>query len=292
MALGGVAVFCIVLGVLMFLPGKSNEDAGRYTISKTEPVKLSDSNSELRLIENTSNSENIPTSKPTDDSTAKITLNGVESTDQSVNPPASTAAASGLASVAALEPVAVATSSLASSQTSGIPTSTTVDSTTESKPIVIVAAPETAENNKEPVPVATNAATESAVIQAPEATAAPIEQAEPQKNDSTSNSQIGVLESSSWILLQDRALYTVQMSASRDRDSVVNFLNAHSDALPAPNSIYTFARNGSDWYALLHGLYESIDTARAAVEAMPAKALTNQPWIRSVARVQEVLKAQ
>jgi DamX protein len=130
------------------------------------------------------------------------------------------------------------------------------------------------------------------VTQAPEVEAAPITQAQPQENVSTGNGQVGALESSSWILLQDRARYTVQMSASRDRDSVVNFLNMHSDALPAPNSIYTFTRNGSNWYALLHGLYESIDTARTAVEAMPAKALTNQPWIRSVARIQDVLKSQ
>jgi DamX protein len=138
----------------------------------------------------------------------------------------------------------------------------------------------------------TSAENETATTQAPEVAAAPVAQAQPVKNDSGNISPVGLLESSSWILLQDRALYTVQMSASRDRDSVVNFLNAHSDVLPAPNSIYTFTRNGGSWYALLHGLYESIDTARTAVEAMPAEALTNQPWIRSVARVQEVLKAQ
>jgi DamX protein len=288
LALGTIAIFCIALGILMSWPGKSNDDAGRYTTSKTEPVNLSDSDSGLRLIENTSSTENLPTSNSSSSATAKITLNGVESASQTTKPPVPREAESTLepASETGIE----TSSSLADPETLEIPTTTAVSSTTESRPIVIVAEPKTANNNEQAKPVVTSAVIETTTTQTP--AAAPVAQPQPVKNELRGNSPIGALESSSWILLQDRALYTVQMSASRDRDSVVNFLNAHSDALPAPNSIYTFTRNGGSWYALLHGLYESINAARTAVEAMPAEALTNQPWIRSVARVQEVLKAQ
>ena len=82
MALGAVAVLLIAVGILMSLPGKSNEEAARYTVSKTEPVKLSDSDSELRLIENSSNSENIAVSASTDGATAQITLNGEDASAQ------------------------------------------------------------------------------------------------------------------------------------------------------------------------------------------------------------------
>ncbi|NND92007.1 MAG: AAA family ATPase [Granulosicoccus sp.] len=101
-----------------------------------------------------------------------------------------------------------------------------------------------------------------------------------------------VLESPTWILVQDPALVTVQMSASRDRPSIESFLKRNRDYLQGPNSIYTFERDGDTWYALLHGLFPSFDEAKEAVERMPATAQTNQPWIRNVGRIQAVLKAQ
>lgn len=101
-----------------------------------------------------------------------------------------------------------------------------------------------------------------------------------------------VLESPTWILVQDSRQFTVQMSASRDRPSVENFLKRNAEALGSPNSIYTFVRNEDTWYALVHGLFPSIAAAREAVEKLPAGALTNQPWIRNIGRVQDALKAQ
>ena len=284
MALGTIAVVCIAIGILMSLPGKSNEEAGRYTVSRTEPVTLSDDESELRLIEAPSSPETI---EPASDNTTTITLNGVDSNSPLADEPAPS-------EEAVTDSASVASDSLAETLTPETSTPSSTDTNSETRPIVIVAAPATDSGNSEtPSNDVSESSPAPAPPAAPEVTAAPIVSAEPQKdNAAAEGSQTGVLESSSWILLQDRTRYTVQMSASRDRSSVVNFLNTHSGALPAPNSIYSFARNGSTWYALLHGLYESIDAARAAVEAMPAAALTNQPWIRSVARVQDVLKAQ
>ncbi len=101
-----------------------------------------------------------------------------------------------------------------------------------------------------------------------------------------------ILESPTWILVQDSSMITVQMSASRDRPSIESFLKRNRDVLPAPNSIYTFQRRGETWYALLHGLYSTFEEAQSAVEQMPDSAVTDQPWIRNVGRVQDVLKAQ
>jgi len=273
MALGALALLLIGVGILMFLPGKSNDDAARYTVSKTEPVRLDDSDAELRLIEDESQSTNTKANNNSDEETAKITVNGLESDAQ----------------LETTEP-----SSTAGLSTAG--TSADSNRILESNPIVIVEAPkaepESVPTVETPEPDAASEKTEAVVTPLPELTPAPIQQAQPQENNPSSGSSNGALDSASWILSQNRALYTIQMSASRDRDSVVNFLNTNSDALPSPNSIYTFTRDGSTWHALLHGLYESIDAARVAVEAMPDSALTNQPWIRSVARVQDVLKAQ
>ena len=97
-----------------------------------------------------------------------------------------------------------------------------------------------------------------------------------------------LLESPSWILVQDESQYTIQMSASRDLTSVQNFLRRHS--LPLPNSIFSFERDGDVWYALVHGIFPTLTEARQAVERMPAAAQRDQPWIREVGRVKQIMR--
>ncbi|MFK7890158.1 MAG: SPOR domain-containing protein [Granulosicoccus sp.] len=96
------------------------------------------------------------------------------------------------------------------------------------------------------------------------------------------------LESPNWILLQSPDVFTIQMTASRELESVENFLR--QNPLSAPNSIFSFERDGVVWYALAHGVFNSIEAARVAVERMPQSALRDQPWIRSVRRVQSILR--
>jgi len=98
------------------------------------------------------------------------------------------------------------------------------------------------------------------------------------------------LESPNWILTQNPALFTVQMSAATDRESVENFMARNK--LEGPNSVFSFDRNGATWYALVHGLYDSIEEARQDIEKMPESARSNQPWIRAVGRIQNALKEQ
>ena len=80
------------------------------------------------------------------------------------------------------------------------------------------------------------------------------------------------------------------MSASTEREVVEKFLQ--QNPLEPPNSVFSFDRDGTTWYALVHGLYPSIDAARAAVERLPPAALTNQPWIRAIGRIQRALRDQ
>jgi len=98
------------------------------------------------------------------------------------------------------------------------------------------------------------------------------------------------LESPNWILTQNPSLFTVQMSASKDRKSVESFLA--STELEPPNSIFSFNRNGATWYALVHGLYNNIEDARKDIEKMPERTRSNQPWIRAVGRIQKAMKEQ
>lgn len=99
-----------------------------------------------------------------------------------------------------------------------------------------------------------------------------------------------LLESPTWILVQDENQFTIQMSASRDLPSVENFLRRNT--LPGPNSIFSFERNGEVWYALVHGIFPTFSDAQREVEAMPASAQRDTPWIRSIARVKEILRQE
>ncbi len=285
-AMGVIASLFIVLGILMFLPGKSNENSTRYTVSETAPVTLSDAtpNGDVGLVQSSELTKALEeTRNSVPGATAKITLNGLATEEPSPT---------------------VADNEQATSESateSGASIALGDDASAANTPIVIVAAPETntteAQATLEPAPAPIPAPAPEPQIDEPVAPVAETvaEEAPSPAAEESSSSNVstgGELESSSWILVQDRDLFTVQMSASRDRASVVSFLNQHASALSAPNSIYSFARDGSTWYALLHGLYSSIDEARASVETMPAATLINQPWIRSVARVQDVLKAQ
>ncbi len=285
-AMGVLASLFILLGILMFLPGKSNEDSTRYTVT-TQPVTLGDTDeSELQLVENsTGTAANQSNAGSTNSGATSITLNGVETNSQLQEG----AIADANSSQTAEDQAASSISAVADSQENSAATT----------PIVIV--PESDANAENASAQSSTSTTEETAPEpepAPEPETAPAPTPKPtpaptQTAASTPDTPVkGELESSSWILIQDRNRFTVQMSASRDRNSVVNFLNQHARTLPAPNSIYSFARNGSTWYALLHGLYDSIEDARAAVESMPAEALVNQPWIRSVGRVQDVLKDQ
>ena len=97
-----------------------------------------------------------------------------------------------------------------------------------------------------------------------------------------------LLESPSWILVQDEQQFTVQLSASRDLESVQNFLRRNP--IEGPNSIFTFERNGSVWHALVHGVFPTLAEARQRVEQLPEGAQRDQPWIRSIARIKDIMR--
>jgi len=123
---------------------------------------------------------------------------------------------------------------------------------------------------------------------APAATPVTTPAAEPSVPDA--GVAVGVLESPTWILVQDPQQYTVQMSASTDRASVESFMRRND--LPSPNSVFAFDHNGATWYALVHGLFSSVPEARDALKQLPEGALRNQPWIRRIGQVQGSLKDQ
>lgn len=164
-----------------------------------------------------------------------------------------------------------------------------------------VSAQDTADNSSQQAP-----ANEQAAIQpepAPEPEPAPQPQPEPEPEPEpvvetpappsilNVDAELGaLLESPNWILVQDESLYTIQLSASRDLPSVQNFLRRNP--LPRPNSIFSFERDGEIWFALVHGIFPTISEAQQAVLQMSEATRRDQPWIRSIAILKQILREE
>lgn len=137
----------------------------------------------------------------------------------------------------------------------------------------------------EPAPETT---VEQAEVAAQPSTEAVDETPEPASVVNVDDELAALLESPTWILVQDESLYTVQMSASRDLASVQNFLRRNP--LSGPNSIFSFERDGDVWFALVHGIFPTIADAQRAVEQMSDDARRDEPWIRSIAILKQILR--
>jgi len=316
LALGVLAAILIVGGLSMFIPERSGDNADRYSSEEAKPLGGEESSQTLKLVEETPVVEPKPfvvaEAQPVDEPQASEGSDPdgtADDTESSISTLADESPDALPAPADTITPSGSAASATASSPDAPVNEDPDVQSPADS--IVIVAdenPPEPAEsdtasageselNSLSPsesaatVPTDTDTPTQTAAaadVPASELEEGLVDEAAADVDPDL----VGVLESPTWILVQDQDLFTVQMSASRDRESVENFLKRNASVLPTPNSIYTFIRDGDTWFALLNGLYPSIDDARSAVEGMPSSALTNQPWIRSVGRVQDVLKAQ
>ncbi|ASJ71128.1 SPOR domain-containing protein [Granulosicoccus antarcticus] len=209
-----------------------------------------------------------------DETLADITVNNQDVADVSVNEPASQDVANRPVIIVPEQPTTDTEQSTDTAQ----PLTETADSS-DSLPIETV---ETDAGNNQPE--AAPETTPEVVIAEQSPTSSSLPDVNPEVAD--------ILESPTWILVQNSDLITVQMSASRDQKSIESFLQRNRNTLSPPNSIYSFVRNGETWYALLHGLYTGFEEAQTAVQQMPASALTDQPWIRNVGRIQTVLKGQ
>ncbi len=266
--LGALALFMIVGGLLWKKPGSTVDNEDRYKVVESRKINaenntLNENTAELELITETpSNATPTATTTPV----ASVATDGASTADNTTG----NTALDGQAEQAAA----------AKAQAEDAAAKLAAEKAAAEEAAKAAAAKAAAEAQKL---AEENAAAEKAKAEA-EASA------KAKAAEAAINSEIANLESPNWILLQDPQQFTVQMSAATDRSSVEAFLARNK--LDAPNSIFTFDRSGVTWYALVHGLYPSIEAARLEIEKMPESARSNQPWIRAVGRIQKALKEQ
>jgi hypothetical protein len=76
--------------------------------------------------------------------------------------------------------------------------------------------------------------------------------------------------------------YTLQLLAVRNPDRIRRFVRGHR--LAPPYAVYQVRRDGTRWYALVHGAFSSRKAARAAATAFATRTGT-RAWIRRVGAV-------
>ncbi len=270
--LGALAAILILGSLWLFMP-EDTANPDQFTVVANDRIELqSPERDELNAV---------PTAQ-------------VETTSAGATPLTETTAANSDSTAAATNTAAAVsdtqTAAVAADQTSATASTVTSAVTSATQPASVVPAPEqTAATSATSAAQPTEAPTPTATVAAPQTAQAPAP-TQPAAEAAPSPVQTAPLESANWVLVQNPAAFTVQMSASTDRASVVNFMTRAG--LAGPNSIYSFKRGGNTWYAAVHGLFDSLDDARAAVAAMSDTAKADKPWIRSVAQIQKNLKNQ
>ncbi len=92
-----------------------------------------------------------------------------------------------------------------------------------------------------------------------------------------------------WLLASDPRHYTLQLAALSELERVPRFIHQHQ--LNGELAYFTFLREGTRYFALLKGIYPDRSSARQAIEALPPEIREASAWIRPVAEIQELIRA-
>jgi septal ring-binding cell division protein DamX len=82
--------------------------------------------------------------------------------------------------------------------------------------------------------------------------------------------------------------YTVQLMGSFNREDVNRFARIHK--LGPKAAVYKTHFHGKAWYVLVYGIYSTDQAAEEAIKNLPADIIKLNPWVKSLASVQEGIK--
>lgn len=97
------------------------------------------------------------------------------------------------------------------------------------------------------------------------------------------------LADAGWLLEQDSGQYVVQVFAARSPDVVERFLAGRAGEMEL--AYYRRVQGPDQWHVLVTGPYSSYPNAKKASAAFPAEVRKAGPWVRSLAEVQDDIRA-
>jgi DamX protein len=100
----------------------------------------------------------------------------------------------------------------------------------------------------------------------------------------------GKIKSNDWLLAQPADRYVLQLMGAVEKATITRFLeDAQLDKEQL--ALYKTKQSGKDWHVLVYGLYPDREQARAAIDALSAKARAQKPWPKAIISIQKVLKS-
>ena len=86
-----------------------------------------------------------------------------------------------------------------------------------------------------------------------------------------------------WLLKLDPEGYTLQLLSDTDEGNVRRFVDAYVD--PAKGGYFSSRIKGAVWYSVVYGNFPNYDSAKAAIDDLPAAMGKLKPWIRKIGSV-------
>jgi len=96
------------------------------------------------------------------------------------------------------------------------------------------------------------------------------------------------LHDSDWIMQQNSSNWTLQIMGARLPASLYKFAKQHR--LDQGSAWFKTELSGKPWYVLVYGLYTNQDTARQALQNLPAGLKQSKPWIKNIGAIQKSIK--
>lgn len=96
------------------------------------------------------------------------------------------------------------------------------------------------------------------------------------------------LKDNNWVLEQNPKLYTLQLVAGLQKQTIHNFIKKYQ----LKNNLIYFRskRNEKIWYNLAYGLYPDRKSANQAIKNLPAVLANEKPWIRQIDAIQSEIR--
>lgn len=107
---------------------------------------------------------------------------------------------------------------------------------------------------------------------------------------STPESQSGYSADEKWIMDQPKANYCIQLIATGNQSALMQFISENN--LEKSAKYYKTRRNNKDWYTLIQGSYDSHAAATNAIKGLPSGLREMNPWIKSMADIQNTLSGR
>ena len=110
----------------------------------------------------------------------------------------------------------------------------------------------------------------------------------PPASSGTAGGARATVEVNRWVLARDPAHYTLQLFSRRDEEGAREFLERHR--IGDDGGYFRTRNDGTLWYAVVYGDFESQAAAEAAAKRLPSAFRIKKPWLRNFGVIQKVLE--